>query len=325
MLALFWLSSLLLSFPLSVLCISRTIPPSDALVVRQSNTKSGEYSTISKAVSALGTSTSAKSIFVYPGVYKEQVYVNYGGPLKIYGYTTDSSSYQNNQVTITNNLNAQDNGGNDPSATFRAHSANFSLYNVNIANTYGQGKQATALSAKSTSQGFYGCSFTGYQDTLLADGGGAQYYSNCYIAGAVDWIYGDANVWFGECTIAAVGPGAIAAMSRTSASDSTYYVIDHSKVVSASSTSLTGKVFLGRPWREYARVIFQYTDLPDIINAAGYTSLATLGANAKYSEYQNTGAGASTSKRVHLTSISASITKKQVLGSNWKSWIDTTY
>lgn len=93
------------------------------------------------------------------------------------------------------------------------------------------------------------------QDTLLADGGGLQYYSNCYIAGAVDWIYGDASAWFGECTIAAVGGGAITAMSRNSATETTYYVIDHSKVISASSTSLTGKTYLGRPWREYARVV----------------------------------------------------------------------
>ncbi|KAF8994406.1 pectin methyl esterase [Cyathus striatus] len=312
-------------FPLSALSVSRISPPSGALVVRQNGTQAGEYSTVSAAVAALGSSTTTKSIFIYPGTYKEQVYVTYGGPLTIYGYTTDTGSYQNNQVTITNNLNAQDNGGNDPSATFRAHSASFTLYNINIANSYGQGKQATALSAKSTYQGFYGCSFTGYQDTLLADGGGYQYYSNCYIAGAVDWIYGDASAWFGECTIAAVGPGAITAMSRNSDTETTYYVIDHSKVVSASSSSLIAKTYLGRPWREYARVVFQYTDLPDIINPAGYTTLATLGPNAKFSEYQNTGAGSDTSQRVYLTPISAAITKNQVLGNDWKSWTDISY
>ena len=42
-----------------------------------------------------------------------------------------------------------------------------------------------------------------FQDTLLADGG-KQYYSNCYIAGAVDYIYGDASAWFGECTLGGV-------------------------------------------------------------------------------------------------------------------------
>jgi hypothetical protein len=39
------------------------------------------------------------------------------------------------------------------------------------------------------------------KDTLLANKG-LQYYSNSYIEGAVDFIYGSATAWFGECTIA---------------------------------------------------------------------------------------------------------------------------
>ncbi|KAF8991523.1 hypothetical protein BDQ17DRAFT_1433021 [Cyathus striatus] len=63
-------------------------------------------------------------------------------------------------------------------------------------------------------------------------------------------------------SIAAVGPGAITAMARVSDAETTYYVTDHSKVVPASSSSLT-----------------------DIINPAGYTTLATLRHNIKFSEY----------------------------------------
>lgn len=59
-----------------------------------------------------------------------------------------TGSYKQNTVTITHNLNAQDNGGNDACATLRAHSAHFNLYNVNVANTYGAGKQATAVAVR---------------------------------------------------------------------------------------------------------------------------------------------------------------------------------
>ncbi|KAG6883372.1 hypothetical protein C0992_008869, partial [Termitomyces sp. T32_za158] len=83
-----------------------------------------------------------------------------------------------NTVTIDYNLNAQDNGGNDPSSTFRAHSNNFKMYNVIIRNTYGPDVHATALAARGTKQGYYGCAFYGYQDTLLADADGPQYHSN---------------------------------------------------------------------------------------------------------------------------------------------------
>ena len=144
------------------------------------------------------------------------------------------------------------------------------MYNINVANTYGQGKQATALAARGHQQAYYGCQFTGYQDTLLADAvGGPQYYSNCYIEGAVDYIYGGSSAWFGECVLASNGPGAITANSRGSASDPSYYVIDSSTITSATSADLVGQVYLGRPWEIYARVVFQRSVLPDLINPAG--------------------------------------------------------
>ncbi|EEB97952.1 hypothetical protein MPER_02630 [Moniliophthora perniciosa FA553] len=188
------------------------------------------------------------------------------------------------------------------------------MYNVNIANTYGPGKQATALSAKNSNQGYYGCKITGYQDTLLADGPGYQYYSNCYIEGAVDYIYGKASAWFGECTLSSNDSGAITANSRESSSDPGYYVIDSSTITSSVS-GLTQKVYLGRPWRALARVSFQRSTLPDLINPKGYTTLAD-NATPIFMEYQNTGTGADTSQRVTFTKQTALLTHEQVLGSD---------
>lgn len=119
-------------------------------------------------------------------------------------------------------------GNLDASSTMNVVSANFKAYNMNFKNTYGAGTQAVAVTANGNQQSFYGVGFYGYQDTLYAKGG-AQYYSNCYIEGAVDYIFGGAAAWFGECTIASNGGGAITANSRTTA-DSTWYVIDHSTV-----------------------------------------------------------------------------------------------
>ncbi|KAL0571449.1 hypothetical protein V5O48_010518 [Marasmius crinis-equi] len=316
---------------LSALClltVALTAPPSGALVVRQSATQSGEYSTISAAVAALGSGTSNKTIFIYPGTYKEQVNLAYGGPLTIYGYATDGGNWKSNQVTITNNLNAQDNGGNDPCATVRAEKANTNLYNLNIYNTYGAGKQATALAARGTKSGFYGLHLSGYQasaDTLLADTAlGYQYYSNCLIEGAIDYIYGGASAWFGECTLSNNGAGgAITANSRSSSDDPSYYVIDSSTVTSSVS-GLTGQVYLGRPWRIFARVVYQRSSLGDTINAKGWTTMAE-GATPVFMEFNNTGAGSSTSQRQMETKQSALITKEQVLGSDWKSWVDTSF
>ncbi|KAG6864845.1 hypothetical protein C0991_006786 [Blastosporella zonata] len=198
------------------------------------------------------------------------------------------------------------------------------MYNVNIRNTWGSGVQATALAARGVQQGYYGCAFYGYQDTLLADASGPQYYSNCYIEGAVDYIYGGASAWFGECVLASVGGGAITANSRTLTTDTSYYVIDSSTITSNTSTSLVGKVYLGRPWRVNARVVFQRSVLPDLINAAGWTTLAA-NATPIFQEWGNTGAGADTSARVYETPLSAQITHAQVLGSNYATWIDESF
>lgn len=226
-------------------------------------------------------------------------------------------------VTITHSINSSAAGSLDASSTLQVKSANFKLYNINVKNGYGSGAQAVALTANGNQQSYYGCGFYGYQDTLYAKSG-SQYYSTCYIEGAVDYIFGDAAAWFGKCTIASNGAGAVTANSRLTVSDSTWFVIDHSTVEAASGSSLTGKVYLGRPWRALARVIYQYSVLTDVINAAGWTTLAT-DATPIFEEYENTGAGADTSARVDETTTAAAVTKKDLWGSGWEDWIDTSY
>ncbi|KAJ8070146.1 hypothetical protein OCU04_000538 [Sclerotinia nivalis] len=300
----------------------RTSPPAGCLTVRGSGTLSGEYSTVGAALNALGSSKSAACIFIYSGTYNEQVTINYAGNLTVYGYTTDTGTYKSNTVKITHGINSTT-IGLDASSTVNIVSSNFKAYNVDFANTYGAGVQAVAVTANGDQQGYYACSFTGYQDTLYAKSG-KQYYSNCYIEGAVDYIFGDAAAWFGECTIASNGGGAITANSRTLSTDSGWYVIDSCTITQADGYSLTGKVYLGRPWRVLARVIFQNSVLTAVVNVAGWTTLAA-DATPIFMEYANTGAGSSTSARVYETAATGTVSKTTLWGSNWASWIDTSY
>ena len=55
-------------------------------------------------------------------------------------------------------------------------------------------------------------------------------------------------------SIQTIGDGCITASGRSS-NDSNWYVIDSSIVQG------TGTAYLGRPWRDYARVVFQNTYL----------------------------------------------------------------
>lgn len=56
------------------------------------------------------------------------------------------------------------------------------MYNINLVNTRGSGSQALALSAYADKQGYYGCQFKGFQDTILAQTGN-QVYAKSYIEG----------------------------------------------------------------------------------------------------------------------------------------------
>lgn len=134
-----------LSFIAVVAAESRTTAPSGALIVGGN----GSYSTIQDAVNALDTSTSSEqSIFINPGTYYEQVYVQeLSGPLSIYGYTSDTESYSSNEVTISGSVSQSDGSNNDETATLRVWASDVKVYNLNVANTYGEGSQALALSA----------------------------------------------------------------------------------------------------------------------------------------------------------------------------------
>src|ERR1035441_2089052 len=75
---------------------------------------------------------------------------------------------------------------------------------------------------------FRNCRFLGYQDTLLAQAG-RQYFEGCYIAGAVDFIFGGSAAWFDRCTIHVIANGYITAANTTR--DQRYgYVFDHAKI-----------------------------------------------------------------------------------------------
>ncbi|KAB8239061.1 putative pectin methylesterase [Aspergillus alliaceus] len=295
---------------------SRTNAPSRCLTVG----KSGSYSTVGDALSALGSLTADACIYIAAGIYEEQLSIEYGGHLTLYGETSSTDTYKENTVTITHTISSPEAGSLDKSATINVKSELFSMYNINVVNGYGSGAQAVALVANADRLGFYACKFTGYQDTLYAKAG-HQYYTKSRIEGAVDYIFGDASAWFEDCDIVSNGPGAITASSRETTSDTAWYAIDHCNIKAASGVELTDDIYLGRPWRALARVIYQHSVLSDIVNPKGWKPMAE-GATPLYYEFNNTGDGSDTSKREYLSSIGAAVTKETVLGDDYKAWVD---
>ncbi|CAK5266527.1 unnamed protein product [Mycena citricolor] len=317
----------------SALGASRTSPPAGAVVVRAGTSASGEFATLSAAVKSLDSSSNV-TIFMYPGTYAEQVDITRAGPLTIYGYTTDTSTYTANQVVLTAGQSLNSAGSDDASGTLRVHKNDFRMYNVNVKNTFGVGAQAIAISQYGTRVGMYACGFFGYQDTVYANQGN-QVYLKSYIEGAVDFIFGrKASAYFGGNTIAVNGKGCITASGRQS-DDANSYVFDHNTVVIASDAKSdpSGQIFFGRPWGNYAKVIFKNT----VVNAGLQTALwsvwnptAPNTDHILFADFNTTGSGAAHLSRANFsTALSASQAAQydiaSTVGKDYATWVDLAY
>lgn len=88
--------------------------------------------------------------------------------------------------------------------------------------------------------------------------------------------------------------GYITAQGRTNPYDSSGFVFIDSLVYGS------GKAFLGRPWRSYARVIFYNTDLTNVVVPQGWESWHLRGHESQltFAEIGCYGSGSNTGRRV---------------------------
>ncbi|KAG3100626.1 hypothetical protein PI125_g14673 [Phytophthora idaei] len=258
---------------------ARTKPPMGATVVDATGAYNGSYLTVSEGVANIPNTTEEHMLFVFPGVYEEQVTVpKFNGPLVLQGYTCNTMQYSENQVTITHKMVQKDLPANMTNARNQLVSTvvfkskkDVKTYNLNIANPEGklqQLGQAVAVYVDNTDYGFYACNFTGYQDTLCANKG-KELYARTYISGAVDFIFGlQSKAWFESCDLESVGNGCVTANGNSNSSNLSEYVFNNARVFSTNA-SMNGTAYLGRPWYPYSRVVFQNCQLGDVISPQG--------------------------------------------------------
>ncbi|XP_043695106.1 pectinesterase-like [Telopea speciosissima] len=296
---------------------------------------SGDYKTISEALSASTKQRSGTSrfvIYVKKGTYNENVQVTKSMKnIMLIGDGIDTT-------IVTGSKNVKDGSTTFNSATFAAVGDGFIAKYMTFQNTAGPQKyQAVAFRSGSDKSVFYQCSFKGYQDTLYVYSQ-RQFYRNCDIYGTVDFIFGDAVVVFQNCNIYPRKPlsgqeNTVTAQGRTDPNQNTGISIHDCQITAASdlkSVQSSVKTYLGRPWKEYSRTVVMKTYLDSLIDPAGWLEwngnygLSTL----YYGEYKNTGSGSSTSNRVkwkgyHImsTSDAQKFTVANFLGGG--SWISS--
>jgi polygalacturonase len=285
-------------------------PPVDkALYVAKDGT--AEYTTIQSAVDA--APEGGAEIIVAPGTYREVLTIT-KPHITLRSAHTDAS-----ETVVVNDRSAGANGGTLHSATVNVIADDFFAENITLQNDFNRthpqlpkGSQALALLVRGDRAEFHNVRLLGNQDTVFAgsrdckDGDTActparQYFSDCYIEGNVDFIFGDGKAVFDHCEIHSTPHhgGYITAQSKHFPAEDSGFVLNRCTLTGDKAE--TGDVFLGRPWRPYATVVVLHTEMGAQIDPAGWSewhmgethSLDT----SYYAEFDSTGPGADPAKR----------------------------
>ncbi|MGN6321475.1 MAG: pectinesterase family protein [Dyella sp.] len=281
---------------------------SDMVTVKQDGT--GDFKTISDAIaSATDNSDGTKGyylIHVTAGTYKEKVSIPKDKKyLMLLGdgigktiITYDDSTAKLGMTTFE-------------SATLAVVSPNFIGVDFTVENTAGAGpNKAVAMRSGADLSAFYCVEIKGDNGTLYAHSL-RQFYKDCVIYGSVDTVFGNAAAVFQDDSLIATKPATgqqviLTAQGRTDPNQNTGFVFQGATVTKAADFPVGATVFLGRPWKAYARTVFMQSQLDGVIDPAGWTTNGLLDVDGLegtitgyFGEYANTGAGSDTTYRVN--------------------------
>ena len=257
---------------------------------------SGDFFTVQEAVDAAPDycKQDQTTIFVRSGIYREKLTVP-ANKQKLHLIGEDVY-----ETVITWDDYARKAGstgypmGTSATSTVFMHADDFLAENITFENTAGEGKsigQACAITVDGDRAAFINCRFIANQDTVYNFGPGQrQYFRDCYIEGTTDFIFGFATAYFDGCTIMSKKNSYVTA-AATPEGAPYGYVFRNCRLVHNGDAS---GVYLGRPWRPYAKTVFIECRLGDHILPAGWHNWNKPDAEKTsfYAEYGNTGPGA---------------------------------
>lgn len=221
-------------------------------------------------------------------------------------------------------------------ATVRIAASDFTAKHITFANDAGYGYkvgQALALYLDADRSYFEDCALYGSQDTLFTaplplkevePGGfrgpaenkprilGRHCFHSCFLQGDVDFLFGGGICLFEQCTIFSKFPegkeatenytpgqpvGYITAAS-TPEGERFGYVLKDCKL---ESDCPAGTVFLGRPWREFAKTVYLNCEMGAHIHPAGWMDWGKPHGHFFYAEYASYGPGANPKARADFS------------------------
>ncbi|SFV30729.1 pectinesterase family protein [Thermoflavifilum thermophilum] len=263
---------------------------------------SGDFTTVQSAISAVPDSaTDTTYIYIKNGIYREKIVIPASKRfIKLMGENVDSvilvyGDYASKLDSAGNPL------GTSGSASVYIYANDVVAENITFQNDAGPVGQAVAAYVSGDRVYFHHCRFLGFQDTLYTGNPGSsnsrQYYRDCYVEGTTDFIFGSATAVFDSCLIYCKSGGHYITAASTPQGNRFGYVFLHCEI---TGNAPPHSFYLGRPWRPYARVVYLYCYLDNMIAPEGWSNWHDTqnDLTAYYAEYQNTGPGYQPQQRV---------------------------
>lgn len=269
--------------------------------------KTADFQTIQQAVDSLPKDNPTPAVIhLAPGIYREKLIVDRPN------VTLLGENAEKTVITWGDGAKKRMPDGTEM-GTFRSYSVHilgndFHAENITFENTAGPGSlagQAVAVGVDADRAIFRSCRFLGHQDTLFTGSKPPkmglsdpeyektrlrQYFENCYICGDIDFIFGSSATVFQSCKIHSVSRGYVTAASTPK--DQRYGYVFRGCTLTGDSGEAT--VFLGRPWRDFAKTVYIGCTLGAHIKPEGWNDWNKKDAvenTVFYAEFGSTGPG----------------------------------
>lgn len=256
----------------------------------------GVYPSLQAAIDALRDT--GGEIDLQPGVYREKVSIT-GNDVHLRGL-----GVRPDDVVIVWGDSAANTGSTFKSQTVLVTGDGFHADNLTIQNDYAKhsdvGSQAVALSLTGDKDVLTHVRLLGAQDTLYVNKGpqgrmSRDYFSDCFIEGHVDFIFGNAKAYFQGCEIHGIPHSEVmyTAQSKNAPDEDSGFVFDDCAFTAEPGAQ---EVSLGRAWRAYATVVLLNAKIETPLIKGGWREwhpgqTQTL-KTAYYAEYKSSGVGA---------------------------------
>lgn len=278
---------------------------------------SGDFKTIQEAINAVRDLSQVQVVInIKKGVYHEKLVIpSWKTKISLVGEDKDHTIITNSDYSGKPNPGGKDAFGKEKFTTYTSYTVlvqgnDFIAENLTIENASGRVGQAVALHVEGDRCRIKNCRLLGNQDTVYAGTENSrEYYKDCYIQGTTDFIFGEATAVFDHCVIKNLSNSYITAAATTPRQPFGFVFLD-CKLLADTGVK---RVYLGRPWRPDAKVVYIRTEINTPVAPIGWDNWRNPDneKTAYYAEFKSSGPNAIISGRATWShQLNASQAKK---------------